>query len=598
MIFRTIILENIFSHKSTEVDLYDKGLCLILGQNGSGKSSILKALLFCLFGIGADSVINQTIGKDASVTLIGNNPTRLPIADSEYNPYYGDDFTVRRYRKHNKFKNDLHFFINGKPVDAATNTDLQKKLEAYLGLDYKAFTNVAAFSNEMIQFCSATDTERKAIFEKILTDLEIYNEYHRIAKEEHIALKVEADDLAHRIEIEERELTVVKKILEAEEARVEDHEKRKQEKIEVLEAELVELDMKFKKRLRLKERRQKYQSANFKLDLWLSEHPLGDDKYFMLKQQLSDVDKKLENLSENDVCPTCLQPLPEKYKKAERRRLEGLKGIIITTIIEYEIWRERIQKVVNKFNELNEKAESIRYDLTKYDRVPDDIKRIEKELETTRDEVSGSSEVAAQWRSKIKKLSKKIAGYKFRIKETEEELLYLAEVATGFSKTGIPNVIIARALRFLEERTNTYLDILTSGAIGIQLSGFSATKKGALRNKIGIEVISSTGITTYESYSGGERQRLNISMLLALRDVAQTNKGIDLNCLFLDEILDLSLDSQGCADVLLLLQHKKRDISSIFILSPKEEFIRNTSGDFNTVYKIHKENGFSKIMGG
>jgi len=342
----------------------------------------------------------------------------------------------------------------------------------------------------------------------------------------------------------------------------------------------------------------RYQAASSHLDYWLVEHPLADDKYFMLKQQLEDTDSKLDLLINNDKCSSCNQIITEKHKKKERKRLEGLKGVIITTIIEYEIWRDRIQKVTDKLDDMTAKVEGIRFKLTKYDSVPDKIKEKEKELKTIREESENEDSMTQQWRSKIKKLSKKITSYKRRIKEVSEEQIYLEEVMKGFSKTGIPNVIISRALRFLEERSNIYLDMLTNGAIGIRLSGFTTTKKGAVRNKIDIEVVSASGIVAYEAYSGGERQRLNISMLLALRDVAQTNKGIDLNCLWLDEVLDLSLDSAGISDVTMLLQHKKKDIDSVFIISPKDELIRNLSGNFDNLLRVYKENGFSKIVGG
>ena len=117
-----------------------------------------------------------------------------------------------------------------------------------------------------------------------------------------------------------------------------------------------------------------------------------------------------------------------------------------------------------------------------------------------------------------------------------------------------------------------------------------------MRNKIGIEVISPSGVKNFSAYSGGERQRLNIALLLALRDVAEFNRGVELNCLFLDEVLDLSLDEQGIEDVVILLHNKKKSIDSIFVISPKDNLLQNISSDFDTVIRIRKEGGFSTIV--
>jgi DNA repair exonuclease SbcCD ATPase subunit len=578
MKFKKLILENTYSHKKTEFDLDDRGLCLIVGRNGAGKSSLVKSLLFCLYGIGADSVVNKTIGSGACVTLLG------------------EGFTVRRYRKHKKHKNNLHFFINDEPVLASTNTELQNKVEKFIGLDYRAFLNVAAFSSEMLQFCSATDVERKAIFERILQDLDIYNEYYQQAKEEQQVLRIEVDELKHNIEVEERELSVVKKVLEVEKERAFELEVRRQQKLEGLKEELTELELKLSTCSKLLDKRLRLQRAAGQLDGWLEEHPFDNEAFFGTKQQLHDAEHRLIKGIHRDKCSECNQPITEEHRAKEKVRLQGLMDIIVTTLIGFEERKDIRQKVTDKFNELHEKSEGLRYKLTKYDGIQDSIKKVKKEIAEVEGKIDGSDEVIKHWTSKTKQLAKKIASYTRKIKKHEETLVYLEEVTIGFSKQGIPNVIIARALQHLGERANHYLDILTNGAIGIRLSGFSLTKKGVVRNKIGIEVVSANEVDDFDSYSGGERQRLNIALLLALRDVAEFNKGVELNCLFLDEVLDLSLDEQGMHDVLFLLQNKKRNVASIFVISPKESLIRNTSSEFDTVLTVTKESGFSKVI--
>ena len=577
MKFQKLILENIYSHKKTEFDLDNRGLSLIVGDNGAGKSSIIKSILFCLFNIGADSVVNKTIGENTCVTLIG------------------EGFTVRRYRKHKKHKNNLHFFIDDKPVKASTNTELQQKMEKFIGLDYRSFLNVAAFSSDMLMFCSATDVERKAIFERILQDLDVYNDYYQQTREEQQALKVSIDELKHNIEIEEREVSVVKKVVEVEKKRGLELEVRRQQELDELREELSELKVKFDTCLKFRDKRLRIQRAVGQLDGWLDEHPFDNATFFRTEQQLHDAQHKLTKGIHQDNCSECNQPITEEHRTSEKIRLQELIAIITDVLIEFEIRKDIRQKVTDKFNELNERSESLRYKLTKYEGLQGKIKEVRRKIEKVEGEIDSSVEVIKHWASKIKQLSKKISSYTRKIKKQEEMLIYLDEVIVGFSKQGIPNVIIARALHHLEERANHYLDILTTGAIGVRLSGFSLTKKGGVRNKIGIEVISANEVTDFDNYSGGEQQRLNIALLLALRDVAEFNRGVRLNILLLDEVLDRSLDKVGAEAVLELLFFLRNKIDSIFVFTPKSELLNDLNISFDNKVVIEKVNGFSTL---
>ncbi len=246
-------------------------------------------------------------------------------------------------------------------------------------------------------------------------------------------------------------------------------------------------------------------------------------------------------------------------------------------------------------NDLFDKVSAIDYKLVRHDGLDEKIADIDRKMEEVNEQIDGGDDGVKLWKSKIRKLAKRIGTSKKRIAKKNDELAYLNEVEIGFSKQGIPNIIITRALTLLESCANGYLDTLTSGALGIKLTGMTKTKKGLVRNKIGINVISESGVTAFGSYSGGERQRLNIALLLALRDVAEHNKGIKLNCLFLDEVLDLSLDEEGIEEVLQLLRTKKSAVDSIIVVSPKQQMLHNTSVTFNTVMTVEKQSGYSTV---
>jgi DNA repair exonuclease SbcCD ATPase subunit len=579
MHIKYIEIENIRSHKYTEFSLDQQGLCFIKGSNGSGKSTIVKGLIFCLFGIGADDVVNEAVGKNARVTIIGSKGT--------------DTFKVERYRKHEEHKNNLYFFINGEPVPAATNTALQKKLESWIGCDYRAFLNIASFSNEMLMFASATDTERKAIFEKILQDLEIYSDFHDTAKDELARFRDERSQYARTIEIDERELDVTKQFLAQEKTKADEESQKNQNRLVVLEKKKRTLEQMEDENNKLLAKLERYTRATNVMWHWMEEQHNPANEWATnrgdIERLLSDAD-----MLELNFCTQCNQKITAAHKKKEKLRLSK-------EIKKLRKLDDRLSKQCQVYEAFDDKLERLQLKTKlwqgKIGRRNDVLEQL-REVNVEIDEItlgSRSDEAVRKLSSKVKKVSKAIARLKAMLADVDKHVVYQEEVVKGFSKTGIPNAIIARALVTLEERTNSYLDILTNGLLGVSFSGFSLTKKGGVRNKIGINVISASGVSAYDKYSGGEKQRLNIAILLALRDVAELNKGVHLNCLFMDEVLDLSLDEGGIEEVLTLLKAKREEVDSIFVISPKDSVLYNTSVEFDNVYTVSKKRGFSEI---
>ena len=576
MILGRIRLQNFWSYFDETVELANQGLCLVKGTNGAGKSAVVRALLFCLFGTGADSVVNNLVKAGTCVTLTGYNG--------------GDVFKIQRYRQHKKHKNNVYFFINDVPVETATNRDAQEKIDQYIGCDSRSFLNIASFSSDMLMFASATDSERKAIFEKILQDLEVYNEYHQQAKDELEELRDKRSKCERNIEIEERELDLVTKFLADEENRLAEMEECRAEELKKKKKKYGDLTAELNQMLRLREKIVRYKNAEGRLHHFFEGMEDRSNAWANNRGEIEMWKQYIDTLDQGQ-CMYCHQDITASHSKKEKKRARQEIKKLEAIDKDLTTYCDKWDKVKDKLWKLESKIERMEYKLTKYDGLIDEMSLISEDMEELR---KGPDRKSIQkWKKKIKQVGKNIFMFNNEIAAIDDKLVYLEEVAKGFSKTGIPNVIIARALTMLEERTNEYLDTLTSGSLGVTFTGFKLTKKGGVRNKIGINVVSESGVTAYGSYSGGERQRLNVAILLALRDVAEYSKGIKLNCLFLDEVLDLSLDEEGIEEVLGLLQTKKSAVDSIFVISPKASMLYNTAIEFDNVYTVAKVGGVS-----
>ncbi|NIW53234.1 MAG: AAA family ATPase, partial [Candidatus Korarchaeota archaeon] len=578
MRLQTLRLHNVFSYLDTTIELDNMGLTAICGHNGAGKSSIVKALLFCLFGTGADSVVNEAMGKDAFVVLHGM--------------VNGKEFHLERYRKDSKNKNNLYFWIDNKAVKAATNTDLQKKLEKFIGLDYKAFTQTVTFSYDMMMFANASDVERKNIFEKILQDLDVYNDFHKKAKDTKDAVLKKIREHNAEIDGDKREITVLTNVMEDEEKRAKTFDDIRDGKLSEALSQKNILISELEGYKPILDKRARYTRVRSKLNKLVEELPKEYPEYRENRWEIEKLATEDTFLADNEHCYECRRPVDMSYRNKRRQEIEReLKALTKRDKILSKYY-DRDQKIRAKNEYIEEKLVQLTDQAKGSVLTQERLTNIEEKIE----EIKSSENVHKKnWKrmaGKLSRLKKSIKEVSGKISLLEEEVIYLDEVIKGFSKQGIPNVVIGRALAQLEHTANKYLDVLSNGTLSIQIVSTSYTKSGDIRNKIGLNVVSSSGVSSFEQYSGGEKQRINVAILLALREIAEHNKGVRLNVIFLDEVLDLSLDEQGLDDVLTLLQHKKKDIPSIFILSPKEN---KGATNFDNVLNITKVGGLSQI---
>ena len=550
----------------TEIDLTRSTNTLIVGQNGAGKSTILDALTFGLFG-----KPYRKINKPQLVNSINDGKCVVEIELSIGKKKY----KIVRGIKPNIFE----IYCDGNLVNQdAKATDYQEHLERFiLKLNYKSFTQVVILgSASFVPFMQLSASDRRTIIEELL-DIGIFSSMNTIIKSRISCIKDKQKDSNYKIEL-------LNEKIELQKQNIEEHKKNFQVEIENKQTEIRNNSAFVKKTLRNIELIQKHIGQ---LTEKISDHSKissKNNKILTLQSKLDDNIKKLKKdidfYQNNDNCPTCQQTIVEETKTNHITTKQGKIGEIDTAKQQLEDELQKvctrlqeitsIQKHINEHNseivKLNTQVTSINEYNTK---VLQEIKRLEKSSVSTETD-----------NEKLKTLGTDLIDATQLANELAIEKQYHDFAATLLKDSGIKTKIIKQYLPIMNKLINKYLTAMDFFVNFNLNESFEETIKSRHRDEF-----------SYASFSEGEKMRIDLALLFTWRQVAKMKNSTNTNLLILDEVFDSSLDGVGTEEFLKLLNSLDKN-TNVFVISHKGDQLFDK---FRSVIKFQKQNNFSQV---
>jgi len=567
IIFEKVRWKNFLStgNNFSEIDLLKNKTNLIIGANGAGKSTILDALTFALFGrgfrkISKSALINSINEKDCVVELgfsIGKNK-----------------YTVIRGIKPNKFI----IYLNGEPLDQDHTVAIQQKnLEQnILRMSYKSFTQVVVLgSSTFVPFMRLPQVQRREIIEDIL-DIQIFSVMNDLLKDK---VRENRDEL-YKLE---GELNVQKQQIDLQKSYMLDLEKKTQAEVERKQNKIVELEGDETVSMKAIEEHNKDAA---RLQLQLTELSDVSKKLKKLYSFRTKVDQKLKShkrdhkfFHDTENCPKCGQGIGEEHKlqmisSTEERISELDKGYaeLEQSIKEEEDREQQFTHLSGRVIEINSAINQLNFQISS---TRDIIKDIEFEIdELNKDTTDKKAEF-----EKLKTLIETSNDTKTSLAATKKDKDTLFVASKLLKDSGIKTRIIKTYLPTMNKLINKYLQGMEFYVNFTLDENFEETIKSRYRD-----------IFTYESFSEGEKARIDIALLLTWRNIAKLKNSVDTNLLILDEIFDGSLDQSGSSDLGWILRNFD-DSTNVFVISHKESM----SDKFDRTLIVEKPKNYSTI---
>ena len=552
---------NVFS----EIDLQRSRTNLIVGHNGSGKSTILDALTFSLFGkpfrkISKSMLVNSVNEKDTMVEIefsIGKN-----------------SYQVIRGIKPNKFM----VYCNGQPWDEdAKAVDQQKNLEQnVLKMNFKSFTQIVVLgSSTFVPFMRLPGQQRREIIEDIL-DIQVFSVMNSRLKDKIRENNEEIKDLDYQLHLLEEKI-----------------ELQKQYMLELKKKTDAEIN---KKKEKIKEYQQEEESSlgNIRdltdqvtnLSTEMEEYSKSSSKLkklntFLIKlnQKLQTCKKEHEFFEDNHVCPTCTQDLSDEFRadKIEegKTKLDEMNvgyEELQTAIKDEEERNEKFLELTQEVNTKNTTITNINYQLMS---IRSNIDEISKEIK----ELEGSTPDKKAEFVKLERLieDKKATKKNCAVSKKDRDVLQVA--TTLLKDSGIKTRIIKTYLPTMNKLINQFLQSMDFYVNFTLNENFEETIKSRYRD-----------VFSYESFSEGEKARIDISLLLTWRSIAKLKNSVDTNLLILDEIFDGSLDQSGTSDLGWILRNFD-DNTNVFVISHKTIL----DDKFDRTITVNKDKNYSTL---
>jgi len=566
--FESIEWKNFLStgNSANKVLLNKSTTTLIIGRNGEGKSTILDALCFALFGkpfrnINKGQLINSINQKNCLVEIQFN--------------VNGKSYKVIRGIKPNKFE----IWCNDELLnqDAAAK-DYQKVLEQQiLKLNYKTFTQVVILgSASFVPFMQLSSAQRREVIEDIL-DIRIFSTMNQLLKEKASDTKSEIarieTEIANAKTKVEAQNAIIKTISDAKADNIKSLETkiaesleevtRNQQEVDGLLGEINTLKNKIENKTKIEEDLDKAKSLRSRLS-----------------QKIETCEHDKEFFGSHDVCPSCSQDITDEYKQkiisdldskvSEQNAKVGELETILGTL------NDKLLSINSVLSTITEKNIEVSTKNSAISVINRQIANLEREVENSK---ADTTNVDVE-KAKLKQLASD-AMELIKNKTALQEHRNLEEVAGILLKdTGIKTAIIREYLPVMNKLINKYLNAMDA-YIHFELDeSFNEIVKSRFRDEF-----------TYASFSEGEKMRIDLSILFTWRQIAKMKNSVNTNLLLLDEIFDSSLDTAG-TDYFLNLMNQFGENSNIFVISHKGDQLFDK---FRSVIKFEKRNDFSII---
>ena len=568
IIFKKISWRNFLStgDKPTIVFFDRSSTTLIIGENGSGKSTILDALTFGLFGKPF-----RNINKPQLVNAINDRGLIVEIDFS----IGKKNFTVRRGVKPNMFE----IVQDGKMLDQTANVrDYQDYLEkVILKLNYKSFTQIVLLGNSSFEpFMQLKLSDRRTIVEDLL-DIQIFSSMNSILRQKGSELKndmgtleIEKGLYKQKIEIQE---DYIKKLQQDSETIISDKNRNIKEfkkqknytvgSLDIIKEETLALSNKMLSEDKVQKKSSEFGTLRNKIEI-------------KLKQD----QEELKFYEKNSTCSTCKQVIDDEFKKERvgdiskgiEEKTDGLDKIL-SEIDTLGRQLEEFRSIGRKIVEKNKKIAGTESTIQSLDA---NIERTQKEIEKLKNKKKLDKTEEDELKELKKLLEESLKNYS-EFCETKQLYEYAYELLRD---TGIKTKIIRQYVPIINKYVNKYLnelDFLINFSID---ENFSETIRSQYRDEF-----------TYASFSEGEKMRIDLALLFTWRQVAKLKNSVNTNLLIMDEVFDSSLDADGTDAFLKIINTLDAD-TNVFVISHKGEILFDK---FLSTIKFVKEKSFSRI---
>jgi DNA repair exonuclease SbcCD ATPase subunit len=568
IIFEKVRWKNFLSTGTyfTEISLTKSPNTLIIGHNGAGKSTILDALCFGLFGKPFRKI----------------NKPQLPNSINQSDCVVEVEFSIgkKQYKIIRGIKpNTFEIYCNGLLVNQdAKAKDYQEHLEKFiLKLNYKSFTQVVILgSASFTPFMQLSPADRRTIIEDLL-DIQIFSSMMSVVKEKVSVIKDTSTKNKYEIDLTSEKINLQKQ-------NIEEHRKHNDAEIEKKRKDVADSEQQIKKLTKDIDLIQKHIDVlNSKISDQMSMQRKSGKLVQLeskLESRLKKIEKEVVFYHDNSDCPTCKQSIDQEFREEQITTLNGTKVEVNDALTDIAKQIAETSDRIDAIQKIIKHIQSHNNEIVKHNSTISAVNTFIQKLNVEIGELSNRKDNLEEENAKLKELKEQLGELVKKQEELSIEKHYYDYAANLLKDTGIKTKIIRQYLPIMNKLINKYLTAMDFFVNFNINESFEETIKSRHRDEF-----------SYANFSEGEKMRIDLALLFTWRQIAKLKNSTNTNLLILDEVFDSSLDTVGTEEFLKLIHEMGHD-TNIFVISHKGDQLFDK---FRSIIKFKKVNNFSQV---